>query len=315
MLRQTPEYYEDAHGNKIIGKYEGLKFCFSGFGSVIEIGDNVRFRDTCIYINNDSKIVIGDDGQFVESRIFIHHSSKVVFGSEVHLTKTEITMGDEAGLEMKYGCGIAWMSMNIGKGAEVILNDNSNVHSAGVLESSEGLTDWRLGENAKLEIGKRGNFYGGGMLWLYKNAVFRAGDEFRINRQYRFVLSIDTSILIGNDCLFSFSISMWSNDCHSIFDIAARKNINSLQHIRRERKIIIGNHVWVGDCAEILYDTEIGNGSIIGAMSLVKSRIPNNCIAAGVPARIIRKNVAWCGQDGAEEILECGQEYIHDTNE
>lgn len=55
--------------------------------------------------------------------------------------------------------------------------------------------------------------------------------------------------------------------------------------------------------------------SIIGAMSLVKSTIPNNCIAAGIPARVIKKNIAWSRMDGAEDIIECGQEYIHCTKE
>jgi len=57
---------------------------------------------------------------------------------------------------------------------------------------------------------------------------------------------------------------------------------------------MIGNHVWVGERAEILYNTQIGDGSIIGAMRLVKSEIANNCIATGVPARVVRKNVSWC---------------------
>ena len=55
-LQQTPEYYEDAHGNKIIGKDEGLKLYFLGFRSVIKIGDNVQFRNTCFYIHNDQKL-------------------------------------------------------------------------------------------------------------------------------------------------------------------------------------------------------------------------------------------------------------------
>ncbi len=64
-----------------------------------------------------------------------------------------------------------------------------------------------------------------------------------------------------------------------------------------------------------MYNTQIGNGSIIGAMSLVKSIIPNNCIAAGIPARVIRKNIAWSRKEGAENIDECGKENINYTKE
>ena len=49
----------------------------------------------------------------------------------------------------------------------------------------------------------------------------------------------------------------------------------------------MGIMLWVGMNACILYNTDISNGSIIGAMSLVKAKIPNNCIAAGNPARVM----------------------------
>lgn len=39
----------------------------------------------------------------------------------------------------------------------------------------------------------------------------------------------------------------------------------------------------------ILYDTHIGEGSIIGARSLVKGRYLNNCIVAGNIAKVIKK--------------------------
>lgn len=115
--------------------------------------------------------------------------------------------------------------------------------------------------------------------------------------------------------MFSHDNSIISNDRHSIFDIATRKNINSTYDICQNRKVVIGNHVWLGEKAVILYNTQIGDGSIIGAMSLVKSKIPNNCIAAGIPAKVVRKNIAWSRSNGTENIMECGQEYIHYTEE
>lgn len=308
ILRQAPEYYEDAHGNKIIGKYEGLKFCFSGFRSVIEIGENVRFQDACFYIHNDSKVVIGDDAQFVESRIYIHHSAKAVFGSKVYLEKNEIILGDEAELEMKCGCNTVRLVMNIEERGKAVLDEE--------VAAGGRMVSWFIGKDARFHVGCRGKFYGGdGRCHLDKNAFLQIGKEFSINDNYRITLDQYTSIYIGDDCMFSNSISMRSHDGHSIFDIGTRENISSSYNISIDRKIIIGNHVWVGERAEILYHTRIGDGSIIGAMSLVKSRIPNNCIAAGIPARVIRKNIAWSRQYGAEDILECGLGYIHDTEE
>jgi len=115
--------------------------------------------------------------------------------------------------------------------------------------------------------------------------------------------------------MFSWNIDLRTSDEHSIFDIITGKNINSTLDICRNRTIKIGNHVWIGAGVTILYNTEIGDGSIIGTRSLVKGKIPNNCIAAGVPARVIRRNVAWSRKNMAEDILECGADYIHMTEE
>lgn len=52
--------------------------------------------------------------------------------------------------------------------------------------------------------------------------------------------------------------------------------------------IIIGNDVYVGVNTTILPGVRIGNRVIIGAGSIVAKDIPNNCVAAGVPARVVK---------------------------
>lgn len=53
--------------------------------------------------------------------------------------------------------------------------------------------------------------------------------------------------------------------------------------------------------------------SIIGAGSLVKSKIPNNCIAVGVPAQVIRKDIAWSRKAGADQLMEHERAYARLT--
>ena len=52
--------------------------------------------------------------------------------------------------------------------------------------------------------------------------------------------------------------------------------------------VSIGSNVWIGENVCVLPGTIIGNGCIIGANSVVKSRIPDNCIAAGIPAKVLK---------------------------
>ncbi len=52
---------------------------------------------------------------------------------------------------------------------------------------------------------------------------------------------------------------------------------------------VIGNDVWIGQNAVILPGVRIGDGAIIGANSVVGSDIEPYTVAAGNPARVLRK--------------------------
>lgn len=54
--------------------------------------------------------------------------------------------------------------------------------------------------------------------------------------------------------------------------------------------VYIGNNVWLGNNVVIMPNVTIGNGVVIGANSVVTKSVPDYCIAAGVPAKIIRRN-------------------------
>ncbi|MCU0704087.1 MAG: acyltransferase [Fimbriiglobus sp.] len=54
-----------------------------------------------------------------------------------------------------------------------------------------------------------------------------------------------------------------------------------------ERKVVrIGRGAWVGSAAVVLAD--VGEGTVVGAGSVVTRPLPPNVIAAGVPAKVIR---------------------------
>lgn len=117
-------------------------------------------------------------------------------------------------------------------------------------------------------------------------------------------------ILIGRDCMFSHEIWLLSGDAHMIFDLNTQECINSFSNLTEEKKcIVIGEHVWIGLRAFVLNGTSIGNGSIVGASSLVKGSFTNNCIIAGNPAKLIRKDIAWSRHPVSDNIDLCGAEY------
>lgn len=52
-------------------------------------------------------------------------------------------------------------------------------------------------------------------------------------------------------------------------------------------KIVVGNNVYIGNCAMIMPGVTIGNDVIIGAGSVVTKSIPDRTIVGGNPAKII----------------------------
>lgn len=53
--------------------------------------------------------------------------------------------------------------------------------------------------------------------------------------------------------------------------------------------IVIGKNVWIGANATVVPGVTIGNGAIIAAGAVVTKNVPENVVAGGVPAKIIKR--------------------------
>ena len=53
--------------------------------------------------------------------------------------------------------------------------------------------------------------------------------------------------------------------------------------------VIIEKNVWIGEFVSILPGVTIGEGSIVGTMSVVNKSVPPFCIVVGSPARVVKK--------------------------
>ncbi len=95
-------------------------------------------------------------------------------------------------------------------------------------------------------------------------------------------------LVIGDDCMFSKNIYITTTDSHSILDNQTGIRINSA------KSVYIRNHVWLGRDVTIGKGVEIFENVIIGGKSYVTKSIQStNVIAAGIPARVVKENVAW----------------------
>ncbi len=66
--------------------------------------------------------------------------------------------------------------------------------------------------------------------------------------------------------------------------------------------ITIGNDVWIGKNVIITNYSNIGNGAIVGAGSIVTKDVPDYAIVAGNPARILRYRFTSDQIDGLNTI-------------
>lgn len=62
----------------------------------------------------------------------------------------------------------------------------------------------------------------------------------------------------------------------------------SIQPATSSGDVIVGDEAWIGTAAIILDGVRIGKGAVIGAGSVVTCDIPDNAIACGVPAKVIK---------------------------
>ena len=88
-------------------------------------------------------------------------------------------------------------------------------------------------------------------------------------------------IEIGDACMIAHGAYISDADWHGIYDRA--------EPVGNTKPIILKDNVWVGDSAIICKGVTIGENSIIGAGAVVTKNVPENCIYAGNPARLVKK--------------------------
>jgi acetyltransferase-like isoleucine patch superfamily enzyme len=89
------------------------------------------------------------------------------------------------------------------------------------------------------------------------------------------------SIRIGAQCLVGTHVIIMDNDFH-------RLEPERRLEWPESKPIVIEDNVWIGARVIVLGGVTIGEGSCIGAASLVIDDVPPRSLAVGVPARVIR---------------------------
>ncbi len=105
------------------------------------------------------------------------------------------------------------------------------------------------------------------------------GEGFFAN--YNFTVLDEAKVTIGDNAFIGPNVSIYTA-CHST-DVEERNTRDEWAE-----PVTIGNNVWIGGDATICPRVTIGNGVTIGAGSVVVKDIPDNCVAAGNPCKVIK---------------------------
>ena len=239
-----------------------FRLCFKGSGNSIYIGSNIRFRKN-VYID----IKGNNNTLLLERNITIDNDTKFEF----------------------------------------IGNDNfANVCENCIFSSSSKLVFKRnnnylyIGPNTKLGPGSIVDFMGVNGLAYFcgdtsVNINSLIGSDNIVFWGWRFTSGINyeliterENIIIGSDCMLSQNVYMRNGNGHAIYDAESHRRIC------RDKSIIVSDHVWLGRNVKLLTGAQIGYGTLIGTAGLVSGKkVPNNCIAAGIPVKVIRENILW----------------------
>lgn len=122
---------------------------------------------------------------------------------------------------------------------------------------------------------------------MNKRIVF--GKDVQMN-DYVHISAIER-VEIGNHVLLASHVYI-SDNSHGFYSGTAMDSSPLIPPRERDYRIDsvkIGDNVWIGEGAIILPGVKIGSGSVIGAHSIVNIDIPDNCMAVGAPARIIKE--------------------------
>lgn len=112
------------------------------------------------------------------------------------------------------------------------------------------------------------------------------GNRTTCNWPVLFVVSENTRLTIGEDCLLS-DAAIYTSDTHGIFDATTRQRINP------GRDVSIADRVWLGRRAIVLKGSRIESDVVLGASTVATGRLMRGSVYAGTPCRRVREGIVW----------------------
>ena len=139
------------------------------------------------------------------------------------------------------------------------------------------ISSWRRATAASLAAPVRLRVFGPGAAIEIGTGAQLSGTSITARSQR---VSIGRQVLLAPNCVIVDS------DFHAHWPPEARATEPGME---RDAPVSIGDYAWIGMNCLILKGVSIGEGAMIGAGSVVTRDVPPFCLAAGAPARVLRR--------------------------
>ena len=145
-----------------------------------------------------------------------------------------------------------------------------------------------VGPGVQLEIARNARLVLGRWSWIGHGCKIRIHEgEVRIGAKtvmgQECTISAYQRVAIGHECVIADRVMLIDFD-HGVVEVERPIRLQGIY----KRDVHVGNNCWIGYGACILRGVTIGDNAIVGTSAVVTKSLPDNAVAAGVPARVIR---------------------------
>lgn len=269
--------------------------------------DSVNEAESFIFTNENFFIVYSINDEGIMEKLKEHHINMKknlhTIWQRAEITYVDGYYCDEHGNEIICEGEMRGITVCMtGHGNRLVIG--KNVWAEDVTINMKGNADFVISDEVGMEKGiiymNNSKSFIGEDSWLGSNFfISNFNGELNIGKYFSaldglYMCCVENTVLsIGEECMFAKNVKILSGGAHSLFDLDKKININIAEDVH----VKIGNHVWIGMDSSVIYNSDIGSHSMVGAMSLVKGSYPSNVVIAGHIAKVIRENIDWDRRD------------------
>lgn len=164
----------------------------------------------------------------------------------------------------------------------------NNYLRVGIKSRIYGLKIYVRGKNNKIIIGNNCVIGKKCSFWIEgDNNTIIVGDSCTFTHTVHLCAQeYGSSISLGEDCMLSNNIIIRTSDSHPIFN-------SNHERINEAKTVLIAKHVWIAPQTTVMKGVTIGEGAILASNSVITKDVPEHCLAAGIPGKVVKENIYW----------------------